>query len=526
MNSASSLTGHTQVTAKGLRDQITLGPEILEGIFSYLSPGDLANAELVCKAWRKAVVNSSLWQSHLRVITGDAALCGSGSASRGNYKHEYLEVVASEHWQRGAVKVSLLRGHQGAVGCLSCTEDVVASGSVDGTVRVWDADRGRCLRVLRHNQEVVAVVWSSPLLLASATSRRVHLWNKTQCKRTITPPAHTTIRQLAASDLDCLLGLSDGSVACQDVYSGALRGIFRDHHQPVRALDVVSCGEGQVVVSGCDGGSVVGRDMRQEAIAWKVPGGSDGMAVGSVAYKRGCHQLYICYEVGRLVSFDVRSMRCALYDVRDAARAYGRGFGRPTCTFLPRFGSQWLLCGGWGGKVAVVDTVTGTCARQLRYTAAVRFGHLVGGDAPWAAMRDPSGDRRQWGPLQTPPLRGLPSVGITASECFSPAVLLRPDAQPHTVFEGSRGTPDVIHIANLRGTCETSDMQSRQDKAVAPNEARDPLPSPWRSNHQPRGCIDSPIFSLVVNDSGNLVTAHADHMCRSWRADKGGRAEG
>jgi WD40 repeat protein len=55
-------------------------------------------------------------------------------------------------WETGSGRLlATLRGHTGGVWgvALSADGQLVASGSFDGTVRLWEAQRGSCLRTLQ-----------------------------------------------------------------------------------------------------------------------------------------------------------------------------------------------------------------------------------------------------------------------------------------------------------------------------------------------------------------------------------------
>ncbi|HZZ77807.1 MAG TPA: WD40 repeat domain-containing protein, partial [Gemmataceae bacterium] len=71
-------------------------------------------------------------------------------------------------------------GHQDAITCVAWAPagDFIASGSVDKTVRVWNAHTGRQIQVLRCNDAVTAVAWSPDgMTLASSTVADNYLWN-------------------------------------------------------------------------------------------------------------------------------------------------------------------------------------------------------------------------------------------------------------------------------------------------------------------------------------------------------------
>lgn len=79
-----------------------------------------------------------------------------------------------------------LTGHTGRVYCLTVMKDGrIASGSADGTVRLWQG--GRCEATLRgHTQEVCSVaVLQNGDLASGSRDRTVRLWRDGQCEATL-----------------------------------------------------------------------------------------------------------------------------------------------------------------------------------------------------------------------------------------------------------------------------------------------------------------------------------------------------
>ena len=48
-----------------------------------------------------------------------------------------------------------LNGHRRGIACLQYTDNLIASGSSDYTIRLWNVDPGICLRVLEGHQDLV-----------------------------------------------------------------------------------------------------------------------------------------------------------------------------------------------------------------------------------------------------------------------------------------------------------------------------------------------------------------------------------
>ncbi|MEK6257985.1 MAG: hypothetical protein AABP62_05130 [Planctomycetota bacterium] len=76
----------------------------------------------------------------------------------------------------------ICRGHTGNIGRIawSTCGRFIASPSFDKTIRIWDANDGKCLAMLRgHQAEVACVAWSpkGPLLASGGMDRALSIWN-------------------------------------------------------------------------------------------------------------------------------------------------------------------------------------------------------------------------------------------------------------------------------------------------------------------------------------------------------------
>lgn len=82
---------------------------------------------------------------------------GSGG-SAGVAGRNSSQIQSQEPAIEGSVRV--LRGHLSAVFCVAWSPrgDLVASGGMDETVRVWDVQKGKCMRVLPAHSDPVSAV--------------------------------------------------------------------------------------------------------------------------------------------------------------------------------------------------------------------------------------------------------------------------------------------------------------------------------------------------------------------------------
>ena len=85
-------------------------------------------------------------------------------------------------WRAEAREVRTFRGHHDPVWAVAYHPNgqVIASGSVDHTIRLWEVETGRMLKILRGHTDAVRCLAFSPdgeLLASGSTDRTIRLWN-------------------------------------------------------------------------------------------------------------------------------------------------------------------------------------------------------------------------------------------------------------------------------------------------------------------------------------------------------------
>lgn len=160
--------------------------------------------------------------------------------------------------------VMVLKGHDDVVSAVAFTPDdkLVVTGSYDRTVRVWDAAKGELRRTLGgHRGAVVCVVIAPdrPLVASGSIDRTIKLWDLsaegTNPVRTL--EGHKSwVNAVAFDSTGKLLvsGSSDGTVKVWDVTTGECRRTLAASKAEVRSVAIAP--DGGVVAAGLRYGAI------------------------------------------------------------------------------------------------------------------------------------------------------------------------------------------------------------------------------------------------------------------------------
>ncbi|KAI9882469.1 MAG: hypothetical protein M1823_005786 [Watsoniomyces obsoletus] len=100
-------------------------------------------------------------------------------APRRTWKEIYRERYRiGQNWKHGRFSLKTFKGHTDAVMCLQFNDEILATGSYDRSIKIWDIASGRLLRTLRgHQLGIRALQFDEDRLISGSMDCSVRIWN-------------------------------------------------------------------------------------------------------------------------------------------------------------------------------------------------------------------------------------------------------------------------------------------------------------------------------------------------------------
>jgi WD40 repeat protein len=124
----------------------------------------------------------------------------------------------------GGSRTGTMRGHTAPVECVArVSENLIASASLDETVRLWDVHSLRATAVLRgHRREALCVSAAHPLLVSSSDDRTIRGWDvRSSSASFVVGGVHSgsiyAVEVLSTPTPLCVSGGADGRLAAYDL---------------------------------------------------------------------------------------------------------------------------------------------------------------------------------------------------------------------------------------------------------------------------------------------------------------------
>lgn len=169
VNSAYPFADYVNSSALGLPQELSIN------IFGYLNCEGIKNCQLVCKHWKQLLEGADTWRKlferHFPFETGLSKIKNYQEA----YKKQHLFL---SNLRKGIYTSHILEGHCGWVKSLLMANGHLISGSYDGTVKIWDIDKGSFIRNLEQNTKwVTSLAIVDKKLISACYDGTLKIWD-------------------------------------------------------------------------------------------------------------------------------------------------------------------------------------------------------------------------------------------------------------------------------------------------------------------------------------------------------------
>ena len=82
------------------------------------------------------------------------------------------------NWKYGRCSMKVFKGHANGVMCLQFYDNILATGSYDSTIKIWDIESGNELRTLRgHTMGIRCLQFDDTKLISGSLDKQIRVWN-------------------------------------------------------------------------------------------------------------------------------------------------------------------------------------------------------------------------------------------------------------------------------------------------------------------------------------------------------------
>ncbi|KAM0199102.1 hypothetical protein ACHAPA_003703 [Fusarium lateritium] len=275
------------------------------------------------------------------------------------------------NWKTGRCSIKTFKGHENGVTCLQFDDNILATGSYDTTIKIWNIETGEVIRTLRgHTSAVRTLQFDDSKLISGSFDKTIKIWNWQTGECLSTLQCHTE-GVLSVHYDGCTL--ASGSIdKTIKVFSFNTKQTFclRGHTDWVNHVRIDS--PSRVVFSASDDLSVKIWDIDSKQCIKTFLG-----HVGQVQQVLLMPADFEPDEMPHLDTTDAVSVSSSRSNTPpattseqpvDVRASYGSGFTSDPDRPLP---PRYMLTGGLDNTVRLWDTTNGKCIRSM-------FGHVEG----------------------------------------------------------------------------------------------------------------------------------------------------
>jgi len=147
------------------------------------------------------------------------------------------------NWKYGRCSIRTFKGHTNGVMCLQFDDNILASGSYDATIKIWDIESGKELRTLSgHTSGIRCLQFDEHKLMSGSLDGTLKMWDLNTGKLVRTLTGHTGgVISLHFEGTTIVSGSQDNTVNVWD-FKSCSRYVLRGHTDWVNAvkLDLAS----------------------------------------------------------------------------------------------------------------------------------------------------------------------------------------------------------------------------------------------------------------------------------------------